>query len=524
MTYQFLDAYGRPIQREALKREQAAATSGSVRRPRSLDEAAGLTPVRLANLLRASTNGNPEAYLALAEDMEERDLHYAGVLSSRKMQVAGLEIAVEAAGNDAASIKHADLMREIVDRDSFESELIDILDAIGKGFSCTEIIWDTSEKQMFPAELKWRDPRWFQFDLETGEIPLLRTNGAPEPLAPYKWIFHTAKAKSGLPIRGGIARAVCWAYLFKSFTARDWAIFIEAYGQPLRLGKYGPDASEKDKGILLEAVVNVGTDYAAIVPSSMAIEFIKAELAGSHELYEKRCDWLDRQTSKVVQGQTGTTDGISGGYAQAKVHEGTKSDIERSDAHQLRATLRRDLVRPAVDLNFGPQKLYPKITIGRPEDIDLQKWMANIKTFVSMGGKVGMTFVGDKLGVPDPDEDEELLGPRQEAKTPPDDEPPAKPAARKLPPSAAHRAGPPAAKDAIDDATDAALANDGWEPMIAPMLDGLEEKIAAAGSLDEARKALADHFRTLQVDQLAEILARLAFNARLAGEYDEELS
>ena len=144
MTYQFLDAYGRPIQREALKREQAAATSGSVRRPRSLDEAAGLTPVRLANLLRASTNGNPEAYLALAEDMEERDLHYAGVLSSRKMQVAGLEIAVEAAGNDAASIKHADLMREIVDRDSFESELIDILDAIGKGFSCTEIIWDLS--------------------------------------------------------------------------------------------------------------------------------------------------------------------------------------------------------------------------------------------------------------------------------------------------------------------------------------------------------------------------------------------
>lgn len=50
------------------------------------------------------------------------------------------------------------------------------------------------------------------------------------------------------------------------------------------------------------------------------------------------------------------------------------------------------------------------------------------------------------------------------------------------------------------------------------------KKIAAAGSLDEARKALAEHFRTLPVDQLAEVLSRLAFNARLAGEYDEELS
>lgn len=323
---------------------------------------------------------------------------------------------------------------------------------------------------------------------------------------------------------GGIARAVCWAYLFKSFTARDWAIFVEAYGQPLRLGKYGPDASDADKAVLLEAVMNIGTDYSAIVPSSMLIEFVKADIAGSHELYEKRCDWLDRQTSKVVQGQTGTTDGISGGYAQAKVHEGTKSDIERSDAHQLRATLRRDLVRPAVDLNFGPQKLYPKIAIGRPEEVDLQKWMTNIKTFVSMGGKVGMTFVGDKLGVPDPDEEEELLGVRQVQAPPPNDEPPVKPAVKTPPPSAAHRAGPPVVKDAIDEATDAALADDGWEPLIAPMLDGLEEKIAAAGSLDEARKALAEHFRTLPVDQLAEVLSRLAFNARLAGEYDEELS
>lgn len=523
MAYQFLDAYGRPIQREALKREQATATSGSVRRPRNHDEAAGLNPVRLANLLKASVNGNPEAYLALAEDMEERDLHYAGVLASRKMQVAGLEIAVEAAGDDKASIQQADFIREIVDRDTFESELIDILDATGKGFSCTEIIWGMSSNWMWPVELKWRDPRWFVFDQDTGEIPLLRSNGENEPLEPYKWIFHTVKAKSGLPIRGGLARGICWAYLFKSFAARDWAIFIEAYGQPLRLGKYGPDASEKDKDILLEAVMNIGTDYAAIVPVSMAVEFIKADISGSIELYERRCDWIDRQVSKAVQGQTGTTDGISGGYAQAKVHEGTKSDIERSDAHQLRATLRRDLVRPAIDLNFGPQKLYPKVRIGRPEEIDLQKWMGNIKTFVAMGGKVGMTFVRDKIGVPDPDPDEELLGARQEAE-PPAHEEPARPVQKSPPRSAAHRAGPPVAKDAIDRATADALDNDGWEPLVTPMLDGLEEKLAAADSLEEGRRVLADHFRSMQVDQLAEILARLTFSARLAGDYDEELS
>ncbi|RWE49366.1 MAG: DUF935 family protein, partial [Mesorhizobium sp.] len=110
--------------------------------------------------------------------------------------------------------------------------------------------------------------------------------------------------------RGGIARAVAWTFLFKSFTIKDWAIFCEAYGQPLRLGKYDAGASDKDKQILLDAVSNIGVDYAAIVPAAMAVEFIKADISGSHGLYKERADWLDQQVSKVVLGQTATTDAI----------------------------------------------------------------------------------------------------------------------------------------------------------------------------------------------------------------------
>lgn len=524
MAYQFLDAYGRPIQREALKVEQAAVTSASIRRPRIYDEAAGLDPIRLSNLLRASVNGNPEAYLALAEDMEERDLHYAGVLGTRKMQVAGLDLTVDAAGDDARSVEQADFIRTATGRDAFEAEAIDILDATGKGFSNTEIIYDTSEGQWSLEALKWRDPRWFTFDPEDGETPLLRGSGANEPLAPYKWIRHTAKVKSGLPIRGGIARAVCWSYLFKSFSARDWAIFVEAYGQPLRLGKYGPNASDADKDILLEAVQNIGTDYAAIVPASMLVEFVKADLSGSHELYQQRCDWLDRQVSKLVLGQTGTTDMTAGGYAQAKVHDGVKADIERSDAKQLAATLNRDLVRPLIDLNFGPQKAYPTIRIGRAEEVDLKAWIGNVKTFVELGGRVGMTMVGDRLGIPEPGKDEQLLG-TPKVQPPADDERDAE-RERKRPSverSAQRAATPAAPADAIDDAIAVVLDDDGWEPLIAPMIAGLEAAIAAAGSPEAARRVLADHFRAMNVDALAEMLSRLAFGARLAGEYDEDI-
>ncbi|MHB2265820.1 DUF935 domain-containing protein [Aliihoeflea sp. PC F10.4] len=508
-----LDQYGRPIDTSALKREQAAPTTAGIRRHDALHPAAGLTPGRLARLLRASIENDPEQYLALAEDIEERDQHYASVLATRKLQVAGLEISVEAADDDKKSIEQADLIREVIGRDAFQAELRDILDALGKGFSATEILWDTSEGQWRPAQLKWRDPRWFNFDRIDGETLLLREGGEDVPLKPFGWIVHYAKAKSGLPIRGGLARGAAWAFLFKAFTVKDWAIFCEAYGQPLRLGKYDSGASEQDKEILLEAVTNIGTDYAAIVPQSMTIDFVGAQLAGNHELYEKRADWLDRQISKLVLGQTATTDAIAGGHAVGKTHDRVREDIEKADAIQLAATINRDLVRPLIDLNHGRQKAYPRIRIGRPEDVDLDKFMSRVDKFVRLGGEVGMSTVRDKLGLPDPGRDEKLLGRPAASGAEPE---------KPEPGSQAALSTRLKEEDAVDDA--AAEAASDWEPLIAPIVEGLSERLAEATTIEEAREILAAQLGTMDISVLAEQLARATFAARLAGEVDDTLT
>ena len=518
MAMTWYDAYGRPVDIKTLKEEQAAPTMGSVRRIEPMHPAAGLTPQRLTGMLRDSIDGDPERYLALAEDMEERDPHYASVLGTRKLQVAGLDITVEAAEDDAQSVARADLIREVIGRDSFEIELKDILDATGKGFSCTEILWDTSEGQWRPKRLAWRDPRWFRFDRIDGETPLLKDGGEDQPLKPFGWIFHSFKAKSGLPIRGGLARGAAWSFLFKSFTGKDWAIFCEAYGQPLRLGKWGEGATEKDKETLLDAVMNIGADYAAIVPQSMAIEFVKADLTGSHDLYEKRSDWLDRQVSKLVLGQTSTTDAQKGSYAVGAVQDRVRDDIEKADAKALAATLNRDLVVPLVDLNFGPQRLYPKIRIGRPEVVDLAQFMPAVKTFVGMGGKVGMSTIRDKIGLPDPGPDEELLVPSAAPTSlPPNGAEPEAPGGKPAAFSTQRRSG-----DGIDAGVQDALED--WQPLVAPVVAGLEAQIAAATSMDDVRQILARRFADMNLGTLTEELARAVFAARLAGEGNEKLS
>lgn len=411
---------GRPLRKEVLRTEQAGPTTTGVRQIWSEHPAAGLTPGRLAAILRAAEDGDPSSYLALAEDMEERDLHYLGVMGTRKRQVSQLQITVDAASDAAEDVAAADLVRDWIERDTLQDELVDVLDAVGKGYSVVEIIWDTSEGQWIPERLEWRDPRWFRFDRTDGQkLRLLGEHGEELELTPYKYLLHVHKAKSGLPVRGGLARAAAWCYLFKNYDVKDWVIFAEAYGQPLRVGKYGADASDTDKATLLRAVREIGADRAAIIPDSMLVEFIEAKTAGtSIDLYERLANFCDTQISKAVLGQTTTTDAISGGHAVSKEHNEVREDIERADAKQLAATLNRDLVRPLVAFNMGAKAQYPRIRIGRPESIELKDMLSALSILVPMGLKVGMSTVRDRLGIPDPDEDEELLMPPAAAPAP----------------------------------------------------------------------------------------------------------
>src|SRR6202521_5884490 len=179
------DAYGREVDTGMLREEQAAPTMAGVRNIYSgMHPSMGLTPERLSGILRQAEFGDPYLYLELAEEIEEKDLHYLAVLSTRKNAVAQLEVVVRAASSGAEDQRAAAMVREMICEGPIEldSVLFDVLDAVGKGFSATEIMWDTSGREWFPAQLKWRDPRWFAFDWISGEQLLIRTlKGATIP-------------------------------------------------------------------------------------------------------------------------------------------------------------------------------------------------------------------------------------------------------------------------------------------------------------------------------------------------------
>jgi phage gp29-like protein len=453
------DAYGREVDTSRLREEQAAPTMAGVRNIYAvMHPSAWLTPERLTAILRQSEFGDPFLYLELAEEMEEKDLHYLAVLGTRKESAAQLDLVVRPASSDPEDIRVADMVSDLVLNGplNLASAIFDIQDALGKGFSATEIVWDTSGREWAPVRLIWRDPRWFLFDWISGEqllvrsldnegpeIPLIppggyahverrlapksETNGGSAlwnglqpltaPLLPFKFITHFAQAKSGLPIRGGLARAVGWAYLFKNYVLKDWVTFAEVFGQPLRVGKYQAGATETDRQTLLRAVANIGADAAAIIPESMIIEFTQARTSASTELYERFCQYADNQISKAVLGQTLTTElpRGSGSRAAAQVHEAVRRDILSADARRLEETLARDLVKPLVDLNAGPQRRYPRLQLALPDTEDTKLFADMVAELADRGLRVGQKIILDRLGLPEASEGEAVLSPAQSA-------------------------------------------------------------------------------------------------------------
>ncbi len=550
-----------PEQAMALTAQVAAPALGSARSILSGHPADGLTPDRLAVLLRAAEDGDPESYLELAEQMEERDLHYLSVLGTRKRQVSQLPITVEAASDAAEHQAHAELIREFLARDTLESEMFDILDAIGKGFSVTEIIWETAGGRWLPRRLAWRDPRWFEFDRQDGETIKLKgpaSGGAqgvgggmtrtPVSSFQFKFIQHVHAAKSGLAIRGGFARAVAWCYLFKNYGLKDWVSFCEIYGLPFRIGKYEPGAGEDDIRKLMQAVSNIGTDAAAVMPKSMEVDFVDGKSTGAADLYEKLCDYLDRQISKAVLGQTATTDADIGGLGSGKEHGDVRADIERADARLLAATLQRDLVVPIVLLNFGEQLLYPRIRIGREESHDTQAMATALGALVPLGLKVGMSTVRDRLGFPDPEPGEEVLGqaPKPAApgiggngnSAPPGaTDPPGRPmmpAEPGIAPGGLLRASyfnrgrvaeviaAAVARKLASDADEidlaaAAIASEQGRAILAPLIEPMLAALARGESFEDARELLDQAAASMDERELEAALEQACLVARAAG-------
>ena len=494
-----------------LAEELAAPSLTGIRQVWRESVADNLTPSRLAGILKSAALGDGDDYLTLAEDMEERDLHYASVLGTRKLAVAGLDVRVDSSSDDVTDVRRADALREVVAAPEFGELVAHLTDALGKGYAVAEILWDRSGATWTPRFAP-RDARFFVYDQADGVTLRLRDEANTMqgiPLAPYKFIVHTPKIRSGLPIRGGLARLAAVAYLCKAWSWRDWMAFADIYGLPMRVGRYNKQsATKEDIAKLMAAVANLGSDAAAVMPDSMRIEFEQAaQTTGAGEFFRALAEFWDRQVSKGVLGQTMTADdGAS--LSQAQVHNDVRLDLLTADAKALQNTLNRELVRPFIDLNFGPGA-YPRLVVVVPKPEDTALLVDALTRLVPLGLEVEQSVIRDKLGLPDPAPDAVLLRAPAAASAP----------AAEAPPPALNRAmnteSTPDYVDALAEtmAERAGGAVDAW-------IARIRAEVAQATGYDDLLGRLSMLLTELPLDELGDAIAQGAATAALAGQSD----
>jgi len=465
----------------------------------------GLDPARLASLLDMVRQGDvPAEYLEIAHELEERDAHYRSVLSTRKHAVEGLELFVQPAGEEEKDKEIALAVEEdILNHPDMMDLRKDALDALGKGFSVNEIMWDTSGRRWKPEKFLFRDPRWFAYEKKTGVLGLRDPAGMElTPLAGNKFIVHEPRLLSGMQITSGLSFTALFYWLVKNYDVTSWAAFVDRFGYPVRLGKYGRKATEKDIATLKRAVAAIGSDVGAVIPDSMVIDIVESTTTGTNaEVYEKMAEWADKQLSKLVLGQTASADGTPGQLGNRDDQQQVRQDICRADALQLDKTVNRDLVIPYIRFNFGEQQVYPKIKAKIVESRNIEQIVAAVEKLVPLNFRVSTAEMYDLMGLAAPGEDDEILTPRQAAAFP------------EL--NAAQRISlnSEGAADLTDEQSDFVEITD-------EILDVLEEAMAKAQNLEGFEAELKKLVKDWAPDKIQAILSVASFKARIQGEME----
>lgn len=534
-----LDHSGQPIDLSALREPQSdrgdqRAATASMRSEFEAHPVRGITPARMAAVLQRAERGDILDQLDLADDLEEADGHVFAQLSTRKLAVTTIDWDIEAPEGASADEKSlADEVRDWVrSMPQIEDDLLlPLLDAIMKGFAPVELWWEAEQRTLQPR-FAARPARWLCIDEADRQTLRLRsaTVSGGVPLAPFGWIVHRHRARNGYTARTALFRVLAMPFLFKYFSVRDLAEFLEIYGLPLRLGTYPVGATDGERRTLLRAVTQIGHDAAGIIPAGMKIDFLNAA-QGNEGPFKTMWDGMDAVISKIILGQTLTSgEGSHGTQALGTVHNEVRLDILKSDCRRLAATLTEQLIRPLCLLNrpgLDPRRL-PRFTLDVPQPEDLQLYATALPLLAQAGMRIGVDDLHRRLRIERADDGEEMLrGPAATAAPAPAAPAPAADPmpARRVAPLAGTMPAPPAAppRDPLDDLVDDALSD--WQlvasPLVNPLLAALDAAVASGETLESFRAKLPQLASQIDSRPLAERLARASFVARLAGEAGE---
>jgi len=465
-------------------------------------------------------------------DEVERDAHTGSVLQQRILAVVGKEWEIVPAksgrksGRPATTTREqvvADFVSNVLENCNFEQARQEMLKAILYGYHPVEVLWQKQGDNLTIKKLIGKHPRRFIFTPRR-ELRLLTPSSMieGEAVPDRKFLVYTY-GDSDNPYGSGLGQKLWWPVWFKKHGVKFWMIFLEKFGTPTPVGKYPTGTLKTDQDKLLAALNAIQTDTGIIMPDTMAVSFLEASRAGT-VTHEQLCEYMDRQISKAILGQTASTEGTQGKLGNEWTQAEVRQEIIEADADLSDGCLNETLIRWIVDLNFDNVTDYPKlVTYARPKP-DLKQQSEIDKTLVcDIGLPVGTRYFYSTYGIPQPEPDEDLVQPgalQTGTWTGSPEGAVRVPGTKEFSEQKNRKPAFTLDQVAIETLADAVLQE------TSTSLQSNEKRIvaaiASAGTYEEAVQNILDLYPEMDMDELAVRLERAAFNAHLYGRYVAE--
>lgn len=354
------------IKKQNIKKGLTGA-SVRVQNPRNIydlytNEFSSLTPDNIKEYAEAKRKGCNFYNGLLFDEAVSRDLRLGSLLQTRKLSIASKEWLLEFSEDSSLSEpEQKDIikfLKEVYENIEIESFIAQTNNAQVKGVQLWEMLFATDGSYLIPERIDAIPQYLYLYDDTIDDYKFLdytkadaldiRTRGnvansedrinieelAVQNVEPLKILdVHSLDGDSLNGFLNGSVNALLWAYLFKNFGLKDWAIYIERFAVPAVIGKYPALMDDDSKSVLENAVRNFGHLFNALIPKDADMIFSgDGNKTGSTDMLKNYQEFWNTEMSLRILGQTGTTNNLKGGsFAAVEALEGVRYDIILGD-------------------------------------------------------------------------------------------------------------------------------------------------------------------------------------------------
>lgn len=305
---------------------------------------------------------------------------------------------------DECSDKEFEFWQDIFNFFDFHNFIENILEAPLYGFVPFEITFSKDGQYILPEKIEAKPQEWFYFK-QNGDLYFNTKTSYEGKLINInspKIILARHRANLLNPYGEALLSRCFWNVAFINGGMQFWSKFMEKYGSPFAVGKYDRSMTKEEKINLFQTLKKMVQDAIAVIPNDSTVELVETnDKAGSSEVYEKFITKCENNISKVILGQTLTTDvGSSGSYAASNTHQQVREDLIQNDIRLCEKTV-QEFINKIHSINFSDFNP-PKFKIYDEEQID-QTLAERDNKLKTLGVNFTKTYIQKAYGLEDED-------------------------------------------------------------------------------------------------------------------------